>query len=156
MAKQMVTINVDVKRFNKILNNVKNLYTPKQLKSRFLLRANEHFVNKIQDKITTLGIYDTGTLKKSIKAGVKKVDGSFINLIVYAGVNYAIYHEKGSGIYATGGTKAKKIPWSFKMPNGSWVTTKGIRPRPFFVNTIVENAQSFFNRLGEDLRKLKK
>ena len=44
-------------------------------------------------------------------------------------VNYAIYQEFGTGKYATGegGTRAKKIPWLWKVKSQKWADIFGIK-----------------------------
>jgi phage gpG-like protein len=70
---------------------------------------------------------DTGDLKNSID---HTVDPS--NLCVYVGtsVDYAIYHEFGTGRYAEGGG-GRQTPWMFQDKNGEWHWTTGVPARHF-------------------------
>lgn len=70
---------------------------------------------------------DTGNLKNSISYAV---DSS--NLCVYVGtsVDYAIYHEFGTGRYAEGGG-GRQTPWMFQDKNGEWHWTTGVPARHF-------------------------
>lgn len=69
---------------------------------------------------------DTGLLKNSITSAVVRSENA-----VYIGtdVEYAIYHEFGTGEFASGRSNAKKIPWAFRGRDGKWHYTKGVVPR---------------------------
>ena len=51
--------------------------------------------------------------------------------IVKANAPYSAYVEAGTGIYATMGSRAKKIPWHWCDAEGNWHTTYGMVARPF-------------------------
>lgn len=101
---------------------------------------------------TTLQIYNTavslapvdlGKLRDSIQ--FEFLDGGMTGKI-NVGANYAIYVEFGTGIYAKGpgGSRAKKIPWTYKDPKtGRWITTKGQSPQPFWNPAIDAGRQTF-------------
>ncbi|MFG0935076.1 HK97-gp10 family putative phage morphogenesis protein [Staphylococcus sp. 231237_7MaSpsaltlick] len=102
---------------------------------------------------TTLIIYnaaialapvDLGYLKESIDFTYK--DGGFTG-IISVGAEYAIYVEYGTGIYATGpgGSRAKKIPWSYKDDDGEWHTTYGMHAQPFW-NPAIDAGRKVFNK----------
>lgn len=87
---------------------------------------------------------DMGYLKESIDFMFKN-DG--LTGIVSVGAEYAIYVEYGTGIYATGpgGSRAKKIPWSYKDDDGEWHTTYGSPAQPFG-NLQSMKRRAFFNK----------
>lgn len=102
---------------------------------------------------TTLKIYNTavemapvdmGYLKESIDFTYK--DGGFTG-VINVGAEYAIYVEYGTGIYAKGpgGSRAKKIPWSYKDANGKWHSTKGQHAQPFW-NPAIDAGRAYFNK----------
>lgn len=70
---------------------------------------------------------DTGMLKNSISHAVDESEPA-----VYIGTNveYAPYHEFGTGAYAENGAGRKK-PWAFKDKDGKWHYTKGVPARHF-------------------------
>lgn len=70
----------------------------------------------------------TGRLKGSISSAVVADENA-----VYIGTNldYAIYHEFGTGEYASAGSNAKKIPWAFQDDKGQWHMTSGVPARHF-------------------------
>ncbi|HAR6028244.1 TPA: HK97 gp10 family phage protein [Staphylococcus pseudintermedius] len=102
---------------------------------------------------TTLAIYNTavalapvdlGYLKESID--YKVTAGGFAS-VISVGAEYAIYVEYGTGIYATGpgGSRAKKIPWSYKDAHGQWHTTHGMHAQPFW-NPAIDEGRKVFER----------
>ena len=70
---------------------------------------------------------DTSTLKNSISHSVDEA-----NQCVYVGtdVDYAIYHEFGTGKYAEGGA-GRQTPWAYQDKEGNWVWTSGVPARHF-------------------------
>lgn len=78
--------------------------------------------------LARIPVVDTGRLMNSIDHSVDESENA-----VYIGTNveYAIYHEFGTGEYASGGSNAKKIPWAFQDKNGEWHYTKGVKARHF-------------------------
>ncbi|MGE7092531.1 HK97-gp10 family putative phage morphogenesis protein [Lysinibacillus sp. NPDC048646] len=103
----------------------------------------------IQTQAKALAPVDDSGLKDSIEM---RMEGKYL-AIVTVGVHYAIYVEYGTGIYAEGpgGSRAKKIPWSYYSEKlGRWVTTKGIRAQPFW-GPAVEAGQDYFK---SEMRRL--
>lgn len=87
---------------------------------------------------------DTGNLKTSIHAGTYD-DGAYASAGGGGGlsdIKYAPYVEYGTGIYATKGTGAKKIPWVYKSAKYGFITTSGNPAQPFFI-PAVESAMPF-------------
>lgn len=70
---------------------------------------------------------DTGRLKSSISSAVDENEQA-----VYIGTNveYAKYHEFGTGKYAEGGGGRAK-PWAYQDANGEWHWTAGVPARHF-------------------------
>ena len=86
---------------------------------------------------------DTGALKNSIDMSISGFHGR-----VSVGSSYALYLEFGTGIYATKGSRAKKIPWSY-FKDGKWYRTYGMVAQPFWYPSIDEARRyfkSYFNR----------
>lgn len=77
--------------------------------------------------LTRTGTVDTGNLRDSISPAVDEA-----NLCVYIGtdVDYAIYHEFGTGIYAEGGT-GRQTPWMFEGKDGEMHWTRGVPAKHF-------------------------
>lgn len=74
---------------------------------------------------------DTGFLRANIVSKVRKLGRELFEAVVTAYVNYAIFQEYGTGIYAENG-KGRQTPWTyFSEGLGRFVTTVGNRPHPF-------------------------
>lgn len=158
MAKSNISISIDAKKVLANLNRIKNLLESSEIKEIFKQQAYTVFVKKIMNKIKALDIYDTGELwEKSISAEVGEIGRERFSVIIKDKSKYGIYHEKGTGIYAEKGSKAKSIPWTYLNPRtGLFIRTYGVRPRPYFFSTIFENSGKFINSLAKELKlKLK-
>ncbi|MFK5673027.1 HK97-gp10 family putative phage morphogenesis protein [Mammaliicoccus sciuri] len=96
----------------------------------------------IYNTAVALAPVDDGFLRESISFEYK--DGGMKG-VVSVGADYAIYVNYGTGIYATGpgGSRAKKIPWSYKDADGKWHTTKGMRAQPFWDKAIDAGRKTF-------------
>lgn len=102
---------------------------------------------------TTMKIYNTAIALAPVDLGFLKesIDFKFTNGgltgVINVGADYAIYVEYGTGIYATGpgGSRAKKIPWSYKDADGKWHTTKGQHAQPFW-NPAIDAGRQVFNK----------
>lgn len=77
--------------------------------------------------LTMTNTIDTGRLKNSITHAVDEA-----NQCVYIGTNveYAIYHEFGTGKYAEGGG-GRSTPWAFQDKDGVWHWTQGVPAKHF-------------------------
>ena len=83
---------------------------------------------------------DEGNLKKSIQSEIGGLEAT-----VMVGASYGIFVEYGTGAYAKGpgGSRAKKIPWTYKGADGKWYTTYGMRAQPFWFPSI-DVARKYF------------
>ncbi|MGW7900177.1 HK97-gp10 family putative phage morphogenesis protein [Staphylococcus shinii] len=100
---------------------------------------------------TTLAIYneavalapvDLGYLKESIDF---KFENDGLTGVISVGAEYAIYVEFGTGVHATGpgGSRAEKIPWTYKGDDGQWYTTYGQEPQPFWFPAVEKGEKVF-------------
>jgi len=94
-------------------------------------------VSHAKQNITRASRVDTGAMRNSINHTVK--DGK-----AYIGTNieYAAYHEVGTGIFAESG-KGRKDPWIYKDDQGNWHRTRGIKPIHFLKNAVAENIAEY-------------
>jgi len=112
------------------------------------LEWNESAVGKIEKAITAGLTECARQVQSQAKALIREKDiidqSRLVNSIEYqvkgneayigTNVEYAMYIEYGTGIYATGkgGSRAKKIPWVYYNEKlEKFITTKGQRPRSF-------------------------
>lgn len=101
--------------------------------------------NAIANEAKARAPVNLGHLRSSITTEI--LDGGMTGK-VNVGANYAIYVEFGTGIYAKGpgGSRAKKIPWTyFDEERGKFVTTKGQQAQPFWNPAIDKGRQVFAN-----------
>lgn len=85
---------------------------------------------------------DTGRLKGSISCAVVESE-----LTAYIGTNveYAKWHEFGTGEYASQGG-GRQGSWSFMDSKGNWHRTTGVKAKHF----LQYGAQSTWNQIGRD------
>ena len=83
---------------------------------------------------------DEGNLKNSIQSEIGGLEAT-----VMVGAFYGLFVEYGTGVYSKGpgGSRAKKIPWSYKGADGKWYTTYGMRAQPFWFPSI-DVARKYF------------
>lgn len=81
---------------------------------------------------------DTGRLRNSISSAVVESEQA-----VYIGTNveYAMYHEFGTGIYAEEG--GRQTPWAFKDKDGVWHYTHGVPARHFLQFGITAHQEQY-------------
>ena len=89
--------------------------------------------------ITESGRVDTGAMRNSVTHQVVESENA-----VYIGsdLEYALYNEVGTGIYAEGGG-GRKDPWRYQDEKGNWHTTVGMKPVHFLKRAASENADEY-------------
>lgn len=72
---------------------------------------------------------------------------------VYIGTNveYAIWHEIGTGIYASQGG-GRQSPWAFQDKNGDWHYTHGVKARHFLQRAATEHGDEYKRLLESSLK----
>ncbi|GAA3723179.1 hypothetical protein GCM10022378_11620 [Salinicoccus jeotgali] len=112
--------------------------------ARALQAYNDETIEKVQRGVTETAVLldteassrvavDTGMTKNSIQSDIGGLEAT-----VSVGTYWAVFLEFGTGIYATGpgGSRAKKIPWTYKGDDGKWYTTYGMVAQPFWFPAI--------------------
>lgn len=104
---------------------------------------------------------DTGRLKNSINWAIKGDYGSSGDVplsnpedkSVYIGTNveYAMWHEFGTGIYAEEG--GRKTPWMFKDEDGNWHWTHGVPARHYLQFGATAHQAEYKQMLEDKLKK---
>lgn len=91
---------------------------------------------------------DTSRLKNSISHAVVQEEQA-----VYIGTNveYAIYQELGTGIFAEGGS-GRNTPWSYKDSHGEWHKTSGTAGKHFLKFGITAHAAEYEAMLERQLK----
>lgn len=98
--------------------------------------------------------HPTGALKRSIQT---EVDHNSVE--VGTNLDYAVYVEYGTGLFAEGGkgradTPEHPIPWRYRGSDGLWYTTSGQKPQPYLIPAFNSKKDNFYKYLKEELDKL--
>lgn len=105
-------------------------------------------VGAVQDIITSESRIDTGAMRNSISHQVDLNDQS---VVIGTNIEYAIYHELGTGIYLEGGG-GRQTPWSYQDANGEWHRTRGIKPIHMIKNGVSGSVNDF-KSIANDILK---
>ena len=132
--KRGAKINIDFER-GKQLSDI--------MIKRKLNVAGEYLIGQAVLELSEQGAIDTGLLAASVSKRVVKTKDGF-KLTVGTDVEYAVYVEFGTGVYAEGG-KGRKDSWitpKIKI-GGKWkhIKTSGSKPRPFLRPLLEKEAQ---------------
>ena len=105
-------------------------------------------VGAVQDIITSESRIDTGAMRNSISHQVDLNDQS---VVIGTNIEYAIYHELGTGIYLEGGG-GRQTPWAYQDANGEWHRTRGIKPIHMLKNGVSGSVEDF-KSIANDILK---
>ena len=105
-------------------------------------------LDDVKDNLLRQGAKDTGQLLNSYKI-VQTEDGFEIG----SDLDYSLYVEFGTGVYAEDG-KGVTTPWAYKADDGTWRTTKGMRPRPHLRPAFEDNAEEIEKMLAKELEDI--
>ena len=93
---------------------------------------------------------DTGMLLNSISSDVI-LDEKKIN--IGSDKNYAVFVEKGTGIYAVDGN-GRQTPWSYPDPDtGEMIFTRGQHPAPFLAPAAEDNIDTIRNIIAANMAR---
>ena len=90
--------------------------------------------------ITEAKRVDTGRMRNSVDGSNYDIDEK--KLYIGSNIKYAIYHELGSGRYASNGQGRTK-PWKYKDGHGKWHITYGVSPLHFLQRSLTEHADEY-------------
>lgn len=92
---------------------------------------------------------DTGRLRSSMTHTVQQQGNS---VVIGTNVEYGIWHEIGTGIYASepGG---RQTPWKYVDSNGETHWTRGIKPQHMLKRAIEEHVDEYRDVIKEELQK---
>jgi HK97 gp10 family phage protein len=106
---------------------------------------------EIQNAAKALVPRKTSTLMRSITVETVAKSTSSAEVQVGPSAAYGKYVEFGTGIYAEGGG-GRQTPWRFKTADGRWVTTRGMRARPFMRPAFDETREAALQVIADVLR----
>jgi HK97 gp10 family phage protein len=105
-------------------------------------------LDDVKDNILRQGAKDTGQLLNSYRIAQTE-DGFEIG----SDLDYSLYVEFGTGVYAEDG-KGISTPWAYNAADGTWRTTKGMRPRPHIRPAFENNAEEIEMMLAKELEDI--
>lgn len=138
------------KGYESYVEKVKTVMSEKQEKA--LLLIGELIEGKAK-LLCPAGTTAGGTLRQSI--GYKLyVDGQDVGVAVGSDIEYAIYVEKGTGIYAVDGN-GRQTPWVYyNQATGGYVWTEGMKSQPYLEPAAMDNTSSIKKLVEDYLREL--
>ena len=118
-------------------------------KERILEGWGQNGVSYVKQIIEREGRIDTHNMIDNVSHEVKTDESK-----VYVGtpVDYAVYNEYGTGIYAEGG-KGRKTPWFYVDAHGEGHWTHGMKPIHMFKNGIGDHLSEFKQIAENELKK---
>ena len=116
-------INIEIDGLDNILDNLENISSKLD---GAVHNGVEKGGNAIQAQCKAECPVDTGELRNSIVEETTGGGGEYTSEIGPT-VDYGIYVEMGTGIYAGG----RQTPWRYQDSKGQWHTTRGQRPQPY-------------------------
>ena len=113
-----------------------------------VLRALERCGEQAEGYAKDLAPVDTGVGRSSIS---HKVDESEPAAYIGTNLDYMIYQELGTGIYAEGGG-GRPTPWVYQDDNGNWHWTAGNPAQPFLAPAVKDHQQTYRNIIEDELQ----
>lgn len=119
--------------------------------TRPLLKVGNDIEVKAKENCNGRFAEPTDTLKRSIRT---ELVGSN-SVEVGTNLEYAVYVEHGTGIYAFDGvgrasSPEHPIPWTYRGSDGLFHTTYGVRPRPFLIPAFNSKKYNFLKYVKEE------
>lgn len=90
----------------------------------------------------------TSRLKNSI---THQVNDDEMSVIIGTDVEYGVYQELGTGIYAEGGG-GRPTPWVYQDEKGNWHYTRGNKAHPFLKPALADHTQTYKNIFEDELK----
>lgn len=128
----------------------------------------KEITEKMEDSVEMIliewGAFGEGQAMENIREASRIRSSNLINSItnvvrtdekaVYIGtdVEYAIYNEVGTGIYADSG-KGRQTPWAYKDEKGNWHVTKGMTGIHFLRRAVEEHKKEYADIMQDILNK---
>ena len=129
-------------------NNVDEVLTDLASKIQGALEAvGNQAVSHAKSNITSAGRVDTGAMRNSISHMVEENT-------CYVGTNieYAIYHEYGTGIYTDGGG-GRQTPWFYVDAKGEGHFTHGMKPIHFLKDALGDHLDEYRSIIEQILKE---
>ena len=138
-------MSVELRGVEELKKGLKKMATMDDVKQAIRVNTTE-----MHQKASRKVRVDSGHLKRSLT--IEFLDNGLTGR-VYTDVEYGMYVEYGTGIYATGG-HGRKTPWVYYNAKlGRFVQTKGMSPRPFMRPSFYEQRPKFKKDMGRLLKE---
>ena len=113
-----------------------------------VLRALERCGEQAEGYAKDLAPVDTGRLRNGISHAVSEDE-----MAAYVGTNveYGVYQELGTGIYAEGGG-GRPTPWVYQDAQGNWHWTRGNPAQPFLAPAVKDHQTTYRNIIEDELK----
>lgn len=104
-----------------------------------------------KENLTSAGRIDTGNLRNSITHAVVPDEAS---VITGTNVEYAVFHEVGTGIYLDPELgQGRQDPWFYQDDKGEWHITRGVKPVHYLRNALKDHLGEYRDIIEEYLKK---
>ena len=144
-------MNIEIENLNEFIVALDDGIPPDGLK-RALLKVGNDIEAAAKQNCSGRFQHPTGALKRSIRSVL--VNDHTVE--IGTNLEYAVYVEHGTGLYAYDGagrpsTPEHPIPWTYKGSDGLFHTTSGVRPRPFLIPAFNSKKHNLIKYIKEEL-----
>lgn len=110
-------------------------------------------VLKIERDAKTLCPVDTGALRRSIASQVEENAYGQVEGTVYSPLDYAIWVNNRTRLFAMNGDGRKDVPWHYQDEQGNWHSTSGQKPNPFMDKAVLQNEENIRDYFEEQIKE---
>ena len=110
-------------------------------------------VLKIERDAKTLCPVDTGALRRSIASQVEENAYGQVEGVVYSPLDYAIWVNNRTRLFAINGDGKKDAPWSYQDEQGNLHSTVGQKPNPFMDKAVLQNEENIRDYFEEQIKE---
>ena len=110
-------------------------------------------VLKIERDAKTLCPVDTGALRRSIASQVEENAYGQVEGIVYSPLDYAIWVNNRTRLFAINGDGRKDELLSYQDEQGNWHSTVGQKPNPFMDKAVLQNEENIRDYFEEQIKE---
>lgn len=110
-------------------------------------------VLKIERDAKTLCPADTGALRRSIASQVEENSYGQVEGVVYSPLDYAIWVNNRTRLFAINGDGKKDAPWSYQDEQGNLHSTVGQKPNPFMDKAVLQNEENIRDYFEEQIKE---
>lgn len=109
--------------------------------------AGEYLVGQAKINLATQIHHPTGILLNSVECWLEGED----TICVGTKLEYGLYVEMGTGLFAENGNGRKEVPWRYQDAEGNWWSTSGQHPNPWLRPALENNKDNIKKIIGSNL-----